>query len=65
MRPCPAILILAAGASSRMRGRDKLLEEIDGTPLILRAVRAACAVSAEVVVALPKGDRTRSAWLTD
>lgn len=29
-----AILLLAAGASSRMRGRDKLLEEISGQPLL-------------------------------
>ncbi|MGB3406302.1 MAG: nucleotidyltransferase family protein [Jannaschia sp.] len=65
MRPLPAILILAAGASSRMRGRDKLLEEIDGTPLILRAVRAACSTVPEVLVTLPEGDRSRRAWLGD
>ena len=65
MRPLPAILVLAAGASTRMRGADKLLEEIDGTPLILRAVRAACAVSPEVIVALPRDDRARAAWLSD
>lgn len=64
MRPAPAILILAAGASSRMRGTDKLLLEIDGTPLILRAVRAALGVADEVIVALPvKSDRR--AWLGD
>lgn len=65
MRTAPAILVLAAGASSRMRGADKLLEDIDGTPLVLRAVRAACAVSQEVLVALPKADRQRRAWLGD
>ncbi|MFO6463274.1 NTP transferase domain-containing protein [Jannaschia sp. KMU-145] len=65
MRPIPAILVLAAGASSRMRGADKLLEEVDGTPLVLRAVRAACAVSPEVIVALPAGDTQRRAWLGD
>ncbi|MAY45584.1 MAG: 4-diphosphocytidyl-2C-methyl-D-erythritol synthase, partial [Rhodobacteraceae bacterium] len=27
------ILLLAAGSSSRMRGRDKLMEEVDGQPL--------------------------------
>ena len=64
MRPPPAILVLAAGASSRMRGADKLLEEIDGTPLVLRAVRAACAAASEVLVALPP-DSPRRAWLTD
>ena len=35
------IVLLAAGRSSRMRGRDKLLEEIDGQPLLrLMASRA-------------------------
>ena len=65
LRPPPAILVLAAGASSRMRGPDKLLETVDGTPLILRAVRAACAAAAEVVVVVPAGDRDRRAWLSD
>ena len=64
MRPPPAILVLAAGASSRMRGADKLLEPVDGIPLILRAVRAACAVSARVVVTLPPNS-DRAAWLGD
>lgn len=64
MRAAPAIVVLAAGASRRMGGRDKLLEEIDGTPLILRAVRAACATVPEVVVTLPSGS-PRGAWLTD
>ncbi|MCK0166489.1 nucleotidyltransferase family protein [Jannaschia sp. S6380] len=64
MRPTPAILILAAGASSRMRGDDKLLQEVDGTPLLLRAVRAACAVSDEVIVTLPRNS-PRRAWLGD
>ena len=57
-------MVLAAGASSRMRGEDKLLREIDGTPLILRAVRAACAASPSVVVVLPVGS-ARAAWLAD
>ncbi|MEP1498141.1 NTP transferase domain-containing protein, partial [Pseudophaeobacter sp.] len=29
-----AILLLAAGASARMRGRDKLMEDIEGAPLL-------------------------------
>ena len=65
LRPRPAILVLAAGASSRMRGADKLLEPIDGTPLILRAARAARAAASEVIVALPAGDAARRAWLAD
>ncbi|GIT92123.1 molybdopterin-guanine dinucleotide biosynthesis protein A [Jannaschia pagri] len=48
-----------------MRGAEKLLEEIDGTPLVLRAVRAACATVNEVIVVLPAADRARQAWLTD
>ncbi|MEM9798323.1 MAG: nucleotidyltransferase family protein [Pseudomonadota bacterium] len=61
----PAILILAAGASRRMRGEDKLLREIDGTPLLLRAARAAAAVSDDVLITLPASDRARRAWLGD
>ncbi|NBR54129.1 MAG: nucleotidyltransferase family protein, partial [Rhodobacteraceae bacterium] len=38
------ILILAAGKSSRMRGRDKHLEEIDGVPLLRRLALAALAL---------------------
>ena len=63
-RARPAILVLAAGAGRRMRGGDKLLETIDGTPLILRAARAACAASSEVIVALPPRS-PRRAWLGD
>ena len=35
------ILIPAAGGSTRMRGRDKLLEDVGGTPLLARQVRVA------------------------
>ena len=65
MRPPPAILVLAAGASSRMRDADKLMEPVDGVPLVLRAVRAACAVADEVLVALPADDAVRRAALAD
>ncbi|SDY95999.1 CTP:molybdopterin cytidylyltransferase MocA [Jannaschia faecimaris] len=64
MRAPPAILILAAGSSSRMRGTDKLLVEIDGTPLILRATRAALGVTGDVILALPPNS-DRRAWLGD
>lgn len=48
------ILLLAAGQSSRMRGRDKLLEDIDGVPLLRRQVeRALRATDGEVLVTLP------------
>ncbi len=35
------ILILAAGASTRMRGRDKLMEPVEGRPLIRRQAEMA------------------------
>ena len=49
----PLIAIPAAGASSRMRGRDKLLETIDGTPLLRRQALAALATECPVAVTLP------------
>ncbi len=60
-----AILILAAGASSRMEGRDKLTLPIDGVPMlatmILRAERTRCAV----LVALPPENPARAAIVAD
>lgn len=47
------ILIPAAGASSRMRGRDKLLEEVRGQPLLRDRVALALGTGAEVLVTLP------------
>lgn len=35
----PHILLLAAGKSSRMRGENKLLRQIDGTPLVVRTAK--------------------------
>ena len=61
----PQLLLLAAGASTRMGGEDKLLREIDGIPLILRQARIALQVSSQVSIVLPQSDRARSAWLTD
>lgn len=49
----PHILILAAGASSRMAPRDKLLEQIDGQPLIARSLRTALATGLPVTLTLP------------
>lgn len=54
-----AILLLAAGASSRMRGRDKLLEEVDGKPLLSIMAERALAVGDTVLVALPGTDLNR------
>lgn len=45
-----AILLPAAGASSRMGGRDKLMEQIEGQPLLLRQTLRALATGAQVLV---------------
>ncbi|MCU0855413.1 MAG: nucleotidyltransferase family protein [Rhodobacteraceae bacterium] len=50
--PRPVLLLLAAGASSRMRGGDKLLEDAGGEPMLARAARAAAATGLEVIVTL-------------
>ncbi|MBK1668098.1 hypothetical protein CKO28_08615 [Rhodovibrio sodomensis] len=48
--PRIAALVLAAGQSSRMGGRNKLLETVDGQPLLLHAVDAAEGSRADPVV---------------
>ena len=53
---CP-ILILAAGQSSRMRGRDKLLEPVDGVPKLRRLAIECLSQSDAVFVALPQSYR--------
>ncbi len=51
--PRVAVLVLAAGRSTRMGGPNKLLAEAAGTPLVVHAVKAALASQAvEVVVVL-------------
>ena len=61
-----AILILAAGASRRMQGRDKLLENVDGMTLLRRQVlRARAATDAPVIVALPPLPHARQDELRD
>lgn len=48
------IILLAAGRSSRMRGADKLMQEVDGKPLIRRQAQLARAVTqGPVIVTLP------------
>lgn len=47
------ILILAAGASRRMRGADKLLEQVDGTPQLRRITGFATQTDWPVFVTLP------------
>ncbi|MCR9109305.1 nucleotidyltransferase family protein [Marivita sp. XM-24bin2] len=48
-----AIVIPAAGASRRMGARDKLLEPVDGRPLLRGVAQRALAVSEHVFVTLP------------
>ena len=51
--PRVAILLLAAGRSTRMGGPNKLLQEADNAPLVVHATKAALASQAvEVVVVL-------------
>lgn len=47
------ILIPAAGASSRMAPRDKLLEPVGGVPLLRKRAQAALSTGAPVIVTLP------------
>lgn len=48
------IVLLAAGQSRRMRGADKLLETVEGQPLIRRqAAMARAATTGPVIVTLP------------
>ncbi|KQI72855.1 4-diphosphocytidyl-2C-methyl-D-erythritol synthase [Loktanella sp. 5RATIMAR09] len=47
------ILILAAGRSRRMRGRDKLLEDVGGLPLLRRQIEMAQGTGQPVFVAVP------------
>lgn len=54
------ILILAAGAASRMRGGDKLLEDVDGQPLLAALCERALATGHTVYVALPDLDHPRA-----
>lgn len=64
MQPVVHILILAAGASSRMRGTDKLLQKVEGKPILRRVAEAALATGAPVAVTLPVGSEARRATLS-
>lgn len=55
------IVIPAAGASSRMRGRDKLLECVRNQPLLARQVSVALRTGADVLVTLPPDAPNRQA----
>ncbi|MFZ1470681.1 MAG: nucleotidyltransferase family protein [Paracoccaceae bacterium] len=57
------ILILAAGASTRMAPRDKLTELVEGQPLLRRTVDRALATGAPVTVVLPPDAAARRACM--
>lgn len=61
----PLIVIPAAGASSRMRGRDKLVESVNGMPLLRRQTLAALDTGCPVVVTLPPGPGARREAIHD
>jgi molybdenum cofactor cytidylyltransferase len=56
--PKVAAIVLAAGASSRM-GRNKLLAEIGGAPMVRRAVDAALSSAASHVIVVTGNDAER------
>ena len=60
-----SILILAAGESRRMRGRDKLAELVGGEPLLRRQALAALSLGEEVFVALPGPGHDRAQHIAD
>jgi CTP:molybdopterin cytidylyltransferase MocA len=57
------ILILAAGASSRMRGSDKLMQPVDGQPMLRHIAEVALATGSPVAVTLPAYATAREAAL--
>lgn len=56
------VLILAAGQSRRMRGVDKLLQDVEGKPLLRLQIERASTVG-PVFVALPSHDHPRHSAL--
>ena len=60
----PHLLILAAGTSTRMGGRDKLLLPVSGAPLLAQVARTALATGLPVTVVLPPDRPLRQAALT-
>lgn len=58
-----AIVLPAAGASLRMGGRDKLLEEVEGAPLLRRQTERALEVGAYVIVTTRRDGPARIAAL--
>ena len=57
-------LILGAGSSKRMRGRDKLLEKINGVPLIEKLANEALSLKVPVFITLPANNTKRRAIIS-
>ena len=65
-RPVVSAILLAAGAARRMAGRDKLLEPVEGEPLVARLARRLAASGVdETVAVLAPGDNARRAALAE
>ncbi|HET6467414.1 MAG TPA: molybdopterin-binding/glycosyltransferase family 2 protein [Geminicoccaceae bacterium] len=62
-RPRIAAIVLAAGQSRRMGPRNKLLIEIDGKPMVRRAVEAALAARVQDVIVVTGHQRAEVAAL--
>jgi CTP:molybdopterin cytidylyltransferase MocA len=61
----PTIILLAAGAGARMRGRDKMLEPVNGRPLIAVMARRALRAGVPVRVVIDAGQTARRDALGD
>ncbi|MEQ8967258.1 MAG: molybdopterin-binding/glycosyltransferase family 2 protein [Azospirillaceae bacterium] len=61
--PNVAAIVLAAGQSRRMGARNKLLEDLDGRPLVVRTVDAALASGVQTVIVVTghEPERVRTA----
>lgn len=60
-----ACAILAAGRSTRMRGKDKLLELVDGMPLLKRQALVCAAMFDKVLVTVPSLEHPRCSIIED
>ena len=58
------VLLPAAGASSRMQGRDKLLEDVHGKPCLRVMAERALESGAQVIVTVPSLEHPRVAALS-
>ena len=63
--PACAIVLPAAGLARRMRGGDKLLEQVDGVPLLRRVAAQALQASDHVAVTMRPDASTRLSVIAD